>query len=94
MTERTLKEKHEDLVRRYNSMCEAADKNQAETGKLLRENSALKNDVIRLAAEARAAQQNAQLLGDDYNERARGAAAEVGELRSRLRANGLPTVID
>lgn len=94
MAEPTLKEKYEDLKLRYNSMCEAADKNQAQIGKLAAECSSLKSTVIRLGAETAAAQQNAQLLGTDYNERARATAAEVGELRSRLREAGLSTEVN
>jgi len=83
-----------ELKMRYNSMCEAAQKDKEEIGKLVAECSSLKSTVIRLGAETAAAQQNAQLLGDDYNERARAAAAEVGELRSRLREAGLSTEVN
>jgi chromosome segregation ATPase len=91
MTEPTLQDKYATLKKRYNSMCEAAEANNGELGKHLAEISQLKNEVIRLSAEARVAQQNAQLLGDDFNERSRQAAAETGELRARLRENGLDT---
>ena len=94
MVEQTLKEKYEDLKLRYNSMCEAAGKNQEQVGKLAAEISSLKSTVIRLGAETAAANQNAQLLGTDYNERARAAAVEVGELRSRLREAGLSTEVN
>ncbi len=94
MADPTLEEKYKDIKLRYDSMCEAADKNQAQVGKLAAENSALKSTVIRLGAEAAASQQNAQLLGDDFNERSRMAAAEIGELRSRLREAGLSTEVN
>ena len=94
MAEQTLKEKHRDLSMRYNSMCEAADKNQAEAGRLAAENSALKNDVIRLGAEARASQENAQLIGDDLNERSKRTDVVIGVLIERLRKNGLSTEVD
>ncbi len=88
MTEPTLKEKYEDVVRRYNSMCEAAEKDRGEIRRLAAENSVLKTDVIRLGAEARVAQQNAQLLGDDFNERTRAYGREIADLRMRLREYG------
>ena len=94
MADPVLEEKYDDIRRRYDSMCEAADKNQAQAGKLAVENSALKSTVIRLGAEVAAAQQNAQLLGDNYNERSRVAAAEIGALRSRLREAGLSTEVN
>lgn len=82
---------YDDLLKRYESMCVAAEKNQKEIHRLAGENSALKSTVIRLGAEAQAAQQNAQLLGDDFNERSKQAGAELGILRNRLRENGLST---
>ena len=89
MGKSALQEKYEEMVRRYNSMCAAAEKNQAEVTRLALENSVLKTDVIRLAEEARLAQQNAQLLGDDFNKRALKAATELGDLRALLRTHGL-----
>jgi hypothetical protein len=70
-------------------MEEAAEKNQAEAHRLGGEVASLKNDVIRLGGEARAAQQNAQLLGDDFNDRARAYEAQVRELRRKLREAGI-----
>jgi hypothetical protein len=89
-----LRDKYEILKKRYNSMCEAAEANNGELGKQLGEISHLKNEVIRLGNEAAAAHKNAQLLGDDFNERSRDAAAEIGELRSRLREAGLSTEVN
>ena len=89
MVELTLKEKYEDLKLRYNSMCEAAEKNQAQTGKLAAENSILKSDVIRLGAETQIAQRNAQLLGDDFNERSRKFGDELTRLTYLLKDNGI-----
>jgi len=83
-----LEEEHNDLKRRYNSMCEASEKNQEEIGRLTGENAALKNDLIRLGAEARMAQENAQLLGDDFNERSREFGRQITELRLRLKEEG------
>jgi len=89
-----LEEEHNELKRRYNSMCEASEKNQEEAGRLAAENSRLKNDVIRLGAEARASQENAQLLGDDFNERSREFGRQITELRLRLKENGLDTEVN
>jgi len=89
MGEPTLKEKYEDIRRRYDSMCEAADKNQEQVGKLAAENSSLKNTVIRLGAEMTAAQQNVQLLGDDFNERSRKFGDEITRLTYLLKDNGI-----
>ena len=89
-----LEEEHNELKRRYNSMCEASEKNQEEAGRLAAENSRLKNDVIRLGAEARASQENAQLLGDDFNERSKRTDVVIGVLIERLRKNGLSTEVD
>ena len=94
MAENKLQEKYDDLRRRYNSMCEASDKNQAEMGRLAGENSALKTDVIRLGEEARLAQQNAQLLGDDFNERSKEKDVVIGLLTNKLRENGLSTEVN
>ena len=89
-----LEDKYGDLKRRYNSMCEASEKNQEEAGRLAAENSRLKNDVIRLGAEARASQENAQLLGDDFNERSREFGRQITELRLRLKENGLDAEVN
>ena len=89
MTIDELREAHRGLLTRYASMEEAAAANEKEAHRLAGEASRLKNDVIRLADEARASQQNAQLLGDDFNERSRSAAAEIIALRERLKAIGL-----
>ena len=89
-----LEEEHNDLKRRYNSMCEASEKNQEEIGRLTGENAALKNDLIRLGAEARMAQENAQLLGDDFNERSREFGRQITELRLRLKENGLDAEVN
>ena len=87
-------EEYERLKLRYESLSEAAEKNQAEIGRLMAENSALKSTVIRLGGEAQAAQRNAQLLGDDYNERSKQFGVEIAELRSRLRAVGLSAEVN
>lgn len=89
-----LKERHNDLLARYDSMTQAAGKNQEEIGRLAGENSILKNDVIRLSEEARLSQQNAQLLGDDFNGRSQVLNKQVTILRARLRDNGLNTEVD
>lgn len=84
-----LEEKYKDIKARYNSMCEAADKNQEEVHKLAGENSSLKNTVIKLGAEAAVAQKNSQLLGDDFNERSRKLSEEITKLTNLLRDNGI-----
>lgn len=84
-----LRERHRGLLARYASMEEAAEKNQTEAHRLGGQVATLKNDVIRLGGETRAAQQNAQLLGDDFNARTKEYEAQIKELRRRLRAVGI-----
>jgi chromosome segregation ATPase len=84
-----LREQHRMLLARYASMEEAADANQKEAHRLGGQVATLKNEVIRLGGEARAAQQNAQLLGDDFNERNRASGTEETRLRELLIANGI-----
>ena len=83
-----LRNAYRDLTLRYASMMDATTANEREMFRIASENSVLKNDVIRLGAEARVAQQNAQLLGDDYNERSREAQQQIAGLRKRIKALG------
>jgi hypothetical protein len=89
-----LKQQYRELERRYKSLIEGEEKNRMEIVRLAAENSVLKTDVIRLGAELSAAQQNVQLLGNDYNDRSRAKDREIGKLRSRLRENGLDTEVN
>lgn len=89
MDDRTLIEKYEELVQRYNSMCEAAVKNQEELGRLATENARLAADLARTGAELEATQKHVQLLGEDYNSRSQSSNKEIIAMRERMRECGL-----
>ena len=90
------KEPYEDVVEsrrvlmaRYASLEAAAVANQKEMGRIAGECSQFKSDVIRLGDEVKTAQQVAQLLGDDFNERDRAYNDQIRTLRKKLRDAGI-----
>ena len=88
MSERN-NEQYKALLRRYNSMVLAAEKNQLTINQLVSENAVLRADRDRLSAELSAARNNTQLLGDDYNWRSKSTNEQIMKLRALLKEHGI-----
>jgi len=80
---------YKEMVERYNSITLATMRQSGELEAKRTEITRLTNEITRLQAELAAAQNNAQLLGDDYNNRSQSAGFEVQRLREKLRENGI-----
>jgi hypothetical protein len=82
-------EEYKDLLSRYNSLVMATIKHSEILEKVRAELQGLKNENARLGAELKAAQANAQLLGDDANFRSQEAGIEIQRLRELCKNNGI-----
>lgn len=87
--EESVEDQLQRMIQRYNSMVMAAERTQAMVSKLTSELVTLRAEKERLEAELHAAVNNAQLLGNDFNERSRLANEHIKALRERLKENGL-----
>ena len=85
----SLQHDYEVMVKRYDSMCEGAEAQSKQIVMQMDELAKLRVEVTRLGAESLAAQNNAQLLGDDYNDRSKASNDEIVRLRNLLTHNGL-----
>ena len=84
-----LQQQYEQLQTRYNSAMNGVVRMNTERIELQRKIEHLAGECNRLGAELQAAQQNAQMLGDDFNERARASGREIEKLRRMLKAAGV-----
>lgn len=79
------RERFEVLLRRYNGLVRATEKQNAFVDQLLAERDQLGGDVKRLVKELEAARISSQALGDKINSAGEAATSEVLRLRALLK---------
>lgn len=86
----SLRERHRHLLRRYNGLVRACEKQNQFVDELLGEKDRLGKIVQTLAAEVTALQSSKQALGARINDASDSAVEEVLRLRKLLKANQIP----